>query len=86
MLNVPEIKSVPYVTMSRPFLECFIDTVGLGLLNQVPLWPSRNLQRKLAQFRNFYSDARTHYGRSSVTLACKASAKRKKVTSLNNYS
>jgi transposase InsO family protein len=85
VLNVTEIKSVPYVPMSHPFIERLIGTIRRELLDQIPFWHSRDLERKLAQFRNFYNEARTHHGLSGVTPASKANADRKKVTSLNNY-
>jgi transposase InsO family protein len=66
-LRVPgfsEIKSVPYVPMSHPFIERLIGTIRRELLDQIPFWHSRDLERKLGQFRDYYNNARTHHGLS----------------------
>jgi transposase InsO family protein len=85
LLNVSEIKSVPYVPMSHPFIERLIGTFRRELLDHIPFWHSRDLERKLAHFRIFYNDARTHHGLSGVTPSFKASAEEKMVASLSNY-
>ena len=60
ILDVSEIKSVPYVPLSHPFIERLIGTVRRELLDHAPFWTSTDLERKLADFKNYYNRARCH--------------------------
>jgi len=62
-VQIPEIepiKTVPYVPLSHPFAERLIGTVRRELLDHVPFWNARDLERKLAAFKVYYNAARTH--------------------------
>lgn len=85
VLDIDEIKSVPYAPMSHPFIERLIGTIRRELLDQIPFWHSRDLERKLDQFRDYYNDARTHQGLSGVTPSSDKKFEGKNVASLNNY-
>jgi hypothetical protein len=80
-----EIKSVPYVPMSHPFIERLIGTIRRELLDQIPFWHSRDLERKLGQFRDSYNNARAHHGLSGVTPSSTADTERNQVANLNGY-
>jgi putative transposase len=60
VLQIREIKSVPEVPLSHPFVERLIGTVRRELLDQVPFWTSTDLERKLADFMRYYNGERTH--------------------------
>jgi transposase InsO family protein len=60
ILEVAEIKSVPYVPMSHPFIERVIGTIQREYLDQVPFWSSLDLERKLDEFKVYYNIHRTH--------------------------
>ncbi len=60
ILNVTEIKSVPYVPMSHPFIERVIGTIRREYLDHVPFWNSLDLERKLSEFKDYYNNHRTH--------------------------
>jgi putative transposase len=47
ILDVIEVKTMPYVPLSHPFVERLIGTVRREYLDQVPFWSARDLQRKL---------------------------------------
>ncbi len=51
ILEVTEVKTVPYVPLSHPFVERLIGTIRREYLDQVPFWSARDLERKLLQFR-----------------------------------
>ena len=51
ILDVTEVKTVPYVPLSHPFVERLIGTIRREFLDQVPFWSSRDLERKLLLFR-----------------------------------
>jgi Integrase core domain len=60
ILEVDEIKSIPYVPVSHPFVERLIGTVRREFLDHVLVWNSVDLTRKLEEFRSYYNDNRVH--------------------------
>jgi transposase InsO family protein len=50
ILEIDEIKTVPHVPLSHPFIERLIGTMQREFLDHVPFWNSRDLERKLTQF------------------------------------
>jgi putative transposase len=72
ILEIEEIKTVPQVPLSHPFVERLIGTVRREFLDQVLFWNSRDLERKLADFQTYYNEARGHAsleGRTPLTFA-----------------
>ena len=47
ILNIEEIKTVPYVPISHPFIERLIRSVRDDMLNQTLFWTANDLQIKL---------------------------------------
>jgi len=60
ILDIEEIKSVPYAPMSHPFIERLIGTVRRELLHQTLFWNQSDLEAKLSCFMDYYNDARCH--------------------------
>src|SRR5262249_50818561 len=60
ILGVQEIKTVPYVPLSHPFVERLIGTIRRECLDQLLFWTTTDLQLKLAAFRTLYNGYRTH--------------------------
>jgi putative transposase len=60
ILEIDEIKTVPYVPVSHPFVERLIGTIRRELLDRVMFWNARDLERKLADFQAYYNAARSH--------------------------
>lgn len=60
ILQIREIKSVPDVPLSHPFVERLIGTIRRELLDQVPYWTSTDLERRLSDFMRYYNRERTH--------------------------
>ena len=72
ILEIDELKTVPYVPCSHPFVERRIGTIRREFLDQVPFWNARNLERKLAEFQTYYNAARSHAsleGHTPLTFA-----------------
>jgi transposase InsO family protein len=67
VLDIEEIKTVPYTPISHPFVERLIGTVRRELLDQTLFWNSVDLERKLGTFKNYYNQQRTHSGRNGKT-------------------
>jgi len=72
ILEVEEIKTVPYVPISRPFVERLIGTIQREYLDQVLFWDGRDLPRKLEQFKNYYNGHRVHRAFNGETPSGKA--------------
>jgi len=60
ILEIDEIKTVPHVPLSHPFVERLIGTMRQEFLDHVLFWNRRDLQRKLAEFKAYYNAARCH--------------------------
>src|ERR1700677_3026764 len=55
ILEVEEIKTVPYAPMSHPFIERLIGTIRREYLDHTFFWNSIDLHRKLENFRTYYN-------------------------------
>ena len=60
LLEIDEIKTVPHVPLSPPFVERLIGTMRRECLDQVLCWNAGDLERKLADFQASYNAARSH--------------------------
>ena len=60
VLDVDEIKTVPHVPLSHPFVERLIGTIRREFLDQVLFWNGHDLERKLADFQAYFNEARSH--------------------------
>ena len=55
ILEIQEIKTVPYVPLSHPFIERLIGTIRREFLDPVFFWNANDLERKLEGFRQYYN-------------------------------
>jgi hypothetical protein len=62
ILNVKEIKTVPYVPLSHPFVERLIGTIRRECLDRTLFWTAADLEMKLLDFQRYYNGHRTHAG------------------------
>jgi len=60
VLGVSEIKTVPYVPLSHPFVERLIGTTRREFLDETLFWNARDLERKLGEFQAYYNEHRVH--------------------------
>jgi transposase InsO family protein len=60
ILEIDEIKTVPHVPLSHPFVERLVGTIRREFLDYVLFWNARDLERKLAEFQVYYNAARSH--------------------------
>jgi len=60
ILEIDEIKTVPHVPLSHPFVERLIGTMRREFLDQVLFWNAGDLERKRAEFQTYYNAARCH--------------------------
>ena len=71
ILAMEEIKSVPYVPTSHPFVERCIGTVRRELLDRILFWNAHDLQNKLESFQHYYNEERSHCGIDGANTATK---------------
>ena len=62
ILEVTEIKTVPYVPLSHPFVERLIGTIRPEYLDRILFWTTADLEAKLIDFQHYYNGHRTHAG------------------------
>jgi putative transposase len=60
VLGVTEIKTVPYVPLSHPFVERLIGTVRRECLDHLLFWTAADLEMKLSAFKGYYNGYRVH--------------------------
>jgi putative transposase len=60
ILGVTEIKTVPYVPSSHPFIERLIGTIRRECVDRLLFWTASDLELKLLRFRDYYNRYRTH--------------------------
>ena len=82
VLDIEEIKSLPHVPMSHPFVERLIGSVRRELLDQTFFWTATDLENKLREYQSYYNDFRTHSGRVGATPEESAN---RKVVDINQY-
>ena len=85
VLEIDEIKTVPYVPISHPFVERLIGTVRREYLDHVFFWNADDLERKLAEFKNYYNAHRVHASLERDTPAEQAGSASAKVANLEDY-
>jgi hypothetical protein len=82
VLDVEEIKSVPHVPMSHPFVERLIGSIRRELLDHTLFWTATDLDNKLCDYHGYYNECRTHSGRDGATPIESAD---RKVIDINQY-
>ena len=88
ILDIKEIKSVPYTPSSHPFIERVIGTCRREFLDHILFFNERDLQQKLSHFKNYYNETRVHSSLALKTPSCKAIDSKNEVrniASLNRY-
>ena len=60
VLEMTEIKTVPYVPLSHPFVERLIGTLRRECVDRTLFWTTTDLEAKLLDFQHYYNEHRTH--------------------------
>jgi putative transposase len=85
VLEIEEIKSVPYAPMSHPFVERLIGTIRREYLDQVFFWNASDLERKLGDFASYFNQERTHSGLDGETPRKQCGDEGSSIASLDDY-
>jgi putative transposase len=67
ILEIEEIKSIPHVPMSHPFVERLIGSIRRELLDHTLFWTATDLDKKLSDYQCYYNKYRVHSGRDGAT-------------------
>ena len=86
ILDVVEIKSIPYTPLSHPFIERLIGTIRREYLDHVFFWNAQDLERKLGDFKQYYNRYRTHQSPGGETPAVVSGDPQPLSANLSNYS
>jgi putative transposase len=82
VLDIEEIKSIPHVPMSHPFVERLIGSIRREILDQTFFWTATDLENKLRDYQNYYNKHRCHAGRVGRTPV---SSGYREVVDINSY-
>ena len=85
ILGVKEVKTVPYVPLSHPFVERLVGTVRREYLDYVPFWNAQDLERKLDSFQEYYNRNRVHQGLEGQVPDRRAGSEDQSVVCLDDY-
>jgi putative transposase len=85
VLDVCDVKSVPHVPLSHPFVERLIGTVRREYLDHVPFWSANDLRRKLHHFKEFYNHQRCHYALDGEIPTARTGKTQSKIADLRSY-
>ncbi len=85
ILDVEEIKTVPHVPISHPFVERLIGTLRREYLDHVFFWNVLHLERKLAEFQVYLNRSRVHSALDGDTPAVVSGGAVTSRTELHNF-
>ena len=83
-LTIREIKTVPEVPLSHPFVERLIGTLRRECLDRTLFWTTTDLEAKLLDFLHYYNGHRPHAGRDGHTPVADVNADRS-LANLSSY-
>ena len=86
ILEIEEIKSIPYTPISLPFVERLIGTIRREYLDRVFFWNTQDLERKLGGFLQYYNHSRVHQSLDGSAPAEASGAHQPLAAKLRNYS
>jgi transposase InsO family protein len=67
ILGIHEVKTLPGVPVSHPFIERLIGTIRRENLDHLLFWNESDLERKLEAFKAYYNGFRLHQSLNSHT-------------------
>lgn len=67
VLEIEEIKSVPYTPESHPFIERVFCSVRNEFLDHTLFWGKNDLQTKLNRYKDYYNNTRGHWSLDQLT-------------------
>ncbi len=85
VLEIREIKTVPFTPSSHPFVERLIGTIRREYLDHTPFWNSLDLQHKLDEFKDYYNNHRTHAALGGLSPASSHKSNQSSLLNISNF-
>ncbi len=85
ILEIEEIKSIPYTPTFHPFVERLIRICRNEVLDRSLFWTELDLQRKLDKFKVYFNEHRTHMGLDGNIPNQVAESKMSNVINIKNF-
>jgi len=85
ILDITQIRTLPYVPISHPFVERLIGTTRREYLDHILFINNHDLQLKLDKFKYFYNEHRAHHALSSKTPHQKSGLSENQIADINKY-
>jgi transposase InsO family protein len=85
ILGIEEIKTVPFVPASHPFVERTIGSIRREILDHTLFWNKRDLSRKLDQYKNYFNEVRGHLSLNGKTPLQQTEKTNVPETDIRNY-
>jgi transposase InsO family protein len=85
VLEIEEVKSVPYTPVSHPFVERLIGTIRREYLDRTFFWNAVDLASKLYDFQTYYNAYRVHRSLDGTTPTQRAGASLSAPARLDQY-
>jgi len=85
VVEIKEIKSVPYAPRTHPFIERLIGSIRREFLDQILFWNKTDLQIKLNKYQQYYNELRGHGALNAQTPMQKAKEKFADLLNRNNF-
>lgn len=85
VIEIEEIKSVPYTPISHPFVEQLIETIRREYLDHTLFWNVFDLERKFVDFQTYYNKHRTHNSLGGATPSEIVGGNSKPAIKLSNF-
>ena len=86
ILEVEKIKALPCIPLSHTFVERLIGTIRREYLDRTLYWNTKDLERKLADFRHYYNRERPLQSLDSETRAISSAEAKMQPANLCHYS
>ena len=85
ILEIDEVKTVPYTPVSHPFVERLIGSIRRELLVQIFFWNTVDLERKLRSFQFYFNHSQTHASLDGDTPAERSDSVVTHLAALRNF-
>lgn len=85
ILEIEEIKTLPYIPMSHPFIERLIKSIRHEMLDKTLFWTEIGLQHQLNFYQAYYNNNRSHQSLNDATPNQKYENSKPKIVDLTKY-
>jgi hypothetical protein len=85
ILDIEEVKSIPFTPISHPYVERVIGTIRREFLDQTLFWNDVDLQKKLDDFTDYYNNHRVHASLNGEVPAMFGEERQQSVASLEKF-